>query len=290
MEGIPYFQEVIVMASTCDTCGYRNSELKPGGPIPEKGKKITPCVKNINDLSRDVIKSDTASVKVPELELELASGTLGGIVTKVEGLITNISESLERVHRFTFGDSLEESKKNKWLDFKGRLNKEWFRFLRLWDISSVMPQEPSSLLCSWSYLREHSTIWKFIPGVVLWSLWKARNSVVFENWKLDTSSLFFISRFRLAKWFLAKFPNVNIQVDLLIGDPSIADRFPTKSYKRKKAIYWSPPPTDFFKFNVDGATLVGEIGTLVSARVIVVRWIPRSYNSVADKLAKEGIG
>ncbi|GMJ08514.1 hypothetical protein like AT5G37340 [Hibiscus trionum] len=120
---IPYFQEVIVMASTCDACGYRNSELKPGGPIPEKGKRITLCVKNINDLSRDVIKSDTASVKVPELELELTSGTLGGIVTTVEGLITKISESLERVHGFTFGDSLDESKKNKWLDFKASLNK-----------------------------------------------------------------------------------------------------------------------------------------------------------------------
>ncbi|GMI93030.1 hypothetical protein like AT5G37340 [Hibiscus trionum] len=120
---IPYFQEVIVMASTCDSCGYRNSELKPGGPIPEKGKRITLFVKNINDLSRDVIKSDTASVKVPELELELASGTLGGIVTTVEGLITKISESLERVHGFTFGDSLDESKKNKWLDFKASLIK-----------------------------------------------------------------------------------------------------------------------------------------------------------------------
>ncbi|XP_014505821.1 zinc finger protein ZPR1 [Vigna radiata var. radiata] len=120
---IPYFQEVIVMASTCDICGYRNSELKPGGRIPEKGKKITLSVKNVNDLSRDVIKSDTASVKVPELDLELASGTLGGIVTTVEGLITRIGESLERVHGFTFGDSLDENSRSKWIDFKTRLNK-----------------------------------------------------------------------------------------------------------------------------------------------------------------------
>ncbi|KAF7842539.1 zinc finger protein ZPR1-like [Senna tora] len=120
---IPYFQEVIVMASTCDACGYRNSELKPGGAIPERGKKITLLVKNVKDLSRDVIKSDTASVKVPELELELASGTLGGIVTTVEGLITKISESLERVHGFTFGDSLDEQRRTKWLDFKASLNK-----------------------------------------------------------------------------------------------------------------------------------------------------------------------
>ncbi|GMP71441.1 hypothetical protein CsSME_00029840 [Camellia sinensis var. sinensis] len=103
------------MASSCDACGYRNSELKPGGRIPQKGKKITVLVKNINDLSRDVIKSDTASVEVPELDLVLTSGTLGGVVTTVE--------DLERVHGFTFGDSLDDSKKSKWLDFRARLNK-----------------------------------------------------------------------------------------------------------------------------------------------------------------------
>ncbi|CAF1774011.1 hypothetical protein Bca4012_045529 [Brassica carinata] len=120
---IPYFQEVIVMASTCEDCGYRNSELKPGGAIPEKGKKITLSVKNIADLSRDVIKSDTAGVKIPELDLELAGGTLGGMVTTVEGLVTQIRESLARVHGFTFGDSLDESKKNKWKEFGSRLTK-----------------------------------------------------------------------------------------------------------------------------------------------------------------------
>ncbi|KAL3522997.1 hypothetical protein ACH5RR_015831 [Cinchona calisaya] len=120
---IPYFQEVIVMASSCDSCGYRNSELKPGGSIPPRGKKITVHVKNVKDLSRDVIKSDTAGVKIPELDLELTSGTLGGVVTTIEGLITKISESLERVHGFTFGDSLDDNKRIKWQGFRTRLNK-----------------------------------------------------------------------------------------------------------------------------------------------------------------------
>ncbi|KAK6150209.1 hypothetical protein DH2020_017734 [Rehmannia glutinosa] len=120
---IPYFQEVIVMASSCDTCGYRNSEVKPGGRIPDKGKKIIVHVKNIKDLSRDVIKSDTASVIIPELELELTSGTLGGLVTTVEGLISKIGESLERVHGFTFGDSLDDNKKSKWKEFGAKLDK-----------------------------------------------------------------------------------------------------------------------------------------------------------------------
>lgn len=38
-------------------------------------------------------QSDTASVIIPEIELELASGTLGGVVTTIEGLIMKISES-----------------------------------------------------------------------------------------------------------------------------------------------------------------------------------------------------
>ncbi|RLN42624.1 hypothetical protein C2845_PM01G27500 [Panicum miliaceum] len=90
---IPYFREVIVMATTCDLCGYRNSE------------------------------SDSAGVKVPELELELASGTLGGMVTTVEGLIVKICEALERIHGFQFGDSTLEWKKKKWDDFRDRLSK-----------------------------------------------------------------------------------------------------------------------------------------------------------------------
>ncbi|KAF7036838.1 hypothetical protein CFC21_047365 [Triticum aestivum] len=120
---IPYFREVIVMAASCDLCGYRNSELKPGGEIPAKGKKITLHVQNVKDLSRDVIKSDSAAVKVPELELELSMGTLGGIVTTVEGLIVKICEALERVHGFQLGDSTNEWKKKKWDDFQQRLSK-----------------------------------------------------------------------------------------------------------------------------------------------------------------------
>ncbi|KNA21846.1 hypothetical protein SOVF_039550 [Spinacia oleracea] len=120
---IPYFKEVIVMASTCDHCGYRNSELKPGGSISDKARRTTVTVKNVKDLNRDVIKSDSASIKIPEVDLELGSGTLGGMVTTIEGLVTQICESLEKVHGFTFGDSMEDGRKEKWLDFNTRLNK-----------------------------------------------------------------------------------------------------------------------------------------------------------------------
>lgn len=119
---IPYFKEVIVMASTCDICGYRNSELKAGGSVPLKGKRITANILSKTDLNRDVIKSDTASVLIPELDLELAPGTLGGLVTTVEGLLSTISENLQRLNTFGLGDSAESSMKQRWVQFHQGLN------------------------------------------------------------------------------------------------------------------------------------------------------------------------
>ncbi|KAE8734219.1 hypothetical protein F3Y22_tig00000778pilonHSYRG00358 [Hibiscus syriacus] len=249
----------------------------------------------------------------------------------------------------------------------------WSKFLRLWNISTVMPQDPSSILCSWSNLRNNSLIWRFIPAVIFWSIWKARNEVVFENGICDSTVLFFITRFRLAKWFLAKYPGVRILTDLLVGDPTRADLLPSNS-SSKKISCWTPPPSDMFKLNVDGAVtgdgmqggiggvlrdsgsctlanfssavgpgppilselkaikkgllfffssdlankgrlilesdnkyavdwilkrspsptifseLVEEIGVLVSTKGVVLRWVSRSCNMEADRLAKQGIG
>ncbi|XP_024540130.1 zinc finger protein ZPR1 [Selaginella moellendorffii] len=121
MTNIPYFKEVIVMAASCDTCGFRNSEVKPGGSISAKGKKISLAVENQIDLTRDLIKSDTAGVEIPEVELELMPGTLGGLVTTVEGLVKTISEKLKSVHGFEIGDSAEIVTRQKWMEFDAKL-------------------------------------------------------------------------------------------------------------------------------------------------------------------------
>ncbi len=38
---IPFFKEIVLMAFTCDYCGYRSTEVKVAGDISEKAKKIT---------------------------------------------------------------------------------------------------------------------------------------------------------------------------------------------------------------------------------------------------------
>lgn len=75
------------MADSCDVCGYKNSEVKGSGAVSERGRSFTLRVEEPADLQRDVLKAETASVSVPELDLEVSTGTLGGLITTVEGLL-----------------------------------------------------------------------------------------------------------------------------------------------------------------------------------------------------------
>jgi zinc finger protein len=53
---IPYFKEVLIMASNCDNCGYRTNEVKSGGGIEPEGIRIEVTVSDEADLSRDILK------------------------------------------------------------------------------------------------------------------------------------------------------------------------------------------------------------------------------------------
>ena len=86
---VPHFKEVIIMSFLCEECGFKNVEVKGGGAVPDHGTvtklSVTPGEHHVIDMRRDVIKSDTAMLEIPELELELSHGTLGGVYTTVSG-------------------------------------------------------------------------------------------------------------------------------------------------------------------------------------------------------------
>lgn len=96
---VPHFKEVILMSSRCEECGWRDVEVKGGGAVPAKGTLTTlrydPSSPHAaRDMTRDVIKGDTASIAIPELELQVEGGSLGGLYTTVEGLLTLIRDKL----------------------------------------------------------------------------------------------------------------------------------------------------------------------------------------------------
>eukprot|EP01130_Rhizamoeba_saxonica_P009745 TRINITY_DN3976_c0_g1_i1.p1 TRINITY_DN3976_c0_g1~~TRINITY_DN3976_c0_g1_i1.p1 ORF type:complete len:528 (+),score=155.86 TRINITY_DN3976_c0_g1_i1:50-1633(+) len=113
---IPYFKEVIVMAFSCDHCGFKSSEVKIGGAVSSHGRRIILKVENEIDLSRDVLKSDSASLSIPDLEFEMTIGSMGGRFTTVEGLLSKIKEDLEK-NPFIAGDSGSHSSKQRFQMF-----------------------------------------------------------------------------------------------------------------------------------------------------------------------------
>ncbi|VDL59234.1 unnamed protein product [Hymenolepis diminuta] len=113
---IPYFQEVVLMSINCSLCGYRNNEVKSVAGISKHGKRFTLFIADIEDMSRDVLKSDTARIAIPELELDTVAGTLGGRFTTVEGLLGLIKDQLKSMNPLMFGDSAAQEEKMGYLN------------------------------------------------------------------------------------------------------------------------------------------------------------------------------
>ncbi|RKF74097.1 Zinc finger protein zpr1 [Golovinomyces cichoracearum] len=135
MVEIPHFKQVVIMSTVCEQCGYRSNEVKTGGEIPEKGKKITLKVMNSTDLARDILKAESCALECPELKLSVNPGTLGGRFTTVEGLLTQIRDDLHQnvfdVEAFENsadgcdigGDSIDPQVKSTWKFFFDQIDK-----------------------------------------------------------------------------------------------------------------------------------------------------------------------
>ncbi|KAH8048214.1 hypothetical protein JL722_12618 [Aureococcus anophagefferens] len=90
----PLFRELILSSFHCDDCGERNTEVQFGGETQEKGCRYELEVSSRADLDRQVVKSESARIVVPALELEIPAATLRGVVTTVEGVLSRAASEL----------------------------------------------------------------------------------------------------------------------------------------------------------------------------------------------------
>ncbi|KAJ9096577.1 hypothetical protein QFC19_007109 [Naganishia cerealis] len=116
---IPYFKDIIIMSTNCEHCGYRDNEVKSGAAISDKGKKIILKVEDEEDLSRDILKSETCGLEIPEIDLVLQPGTLGGRFTTLEGLLNQVYDELSTKVFQTGGDSMDVGERSKFEKFLG---------------------------------------------------------------------------------------------------------------------------------------------------------------------------
>jgi zinc finger protein len=125
---VPHFKEVILMAFACDECGWKDVEVKGGGAMPPQGTVTTlvydPTLPDAaGDMTRDVIKSDTSAVEIPEVDLHMEAGSLGGMYTTVEGLLAALLDKLLEGNPFMAAatDSADAARSAAFADFVDRL-------------------------------------------------------------------------------------------------------------------------------------------------------------------------
>jgi len=116
---IPYFKEILIMSANCAHCGYRDNEVKSGSAISPQGRRIVLRVEDADDMSRDILKSETAGLEIPEIELVLTSGTLGGRFTTVEGILNQVYEELS--DKAVVGDSSDVQNRETFEKFLANL-------------------------------------------------------------------------------------------------------------------------------------------------------------------------
>ncbi|GMI44760.1 hypothetical protein TrCOL_g12019 [Triparma columacea] len=128
---IPHFKEIIIMSLDCAKCGYRSNEIKGGGAIPKFGTKVELRVEDEEDMGREVLKSDTGGIMIPEIEMELEEGGMDGVYSTVEGLVKKLHERIEMANPFGGGDSGKKNHKgNDGGDFNsGGMGEKWQEFL-----------------------------------------------------------------------------------------------------------------------------------------------------------------
>jgi zinc finger protein len=118
---IPFFKEVIIMCTSCDKCGYKSNDVKTGGAIPEKGRVITLKLTGPDDLSRDILISESCGLQIPEIEFSTLGGSVGGKFTTVEGLLDSLYDELNDKVSMYIGDAAFGAK-DKFALFMGKID------------------------------------------------------------------------------------------------------------------------------------------------------------------------
>lgn len=101
---IPMFKEIILSSFYCDNCGFKNTEVQFGGKLEDNGVKYVFKVTDATAINRSVVKSEYATIRIPELDFEIPPQTQKGSINTIEGFIARsimgISELQEERRRF----------------------------------------------------------------------------------------------------------------------------------------------------------------------------------------------
>ncbi|MBT4935610.1 ZPR1 zinc finger domain-containing protein [Candidatus Woesearchaeota archaeon] len=107
---IPYFGRVFVFSMDCSACNTRKSDVEP---VESKEPcKFTLEVSSEDDLNIKIVKSGSASIKIPHV-ITIESGPASeGYVTNVEGFLERIKKKIQSAGESEDDPSAKKKAKN----------------------------------------------------------------------------------------------------------------------------------------------------------------------------------
>ena len=92
---IPRFGQVVIMAFQCPACNYSSNNVQDAAEIKPFGVHYILSAATRQDLDRQVLKSQHATIRLPDLDFEIPPATQAGSLTTVEGILTHAASALE---------------------------------------------------------------------------------------------------------------------------------------------------------------------------------------------------
>ncbi|XP_038697222.1 uncharacterized protein LOC119994956 [Tripterygium wilfordii] len=136
----------------------------------------------------------------------------------------------------------------------------WYRIMKWWGFCWCPSADINDMFEQWESMVSQGTtqrkIWCLLFYVVVWSIWKARNELIFEgknvNW-LDIYHLIFVRLKYWATYIVPHFPYQSFQ----LAQSSECIKFWTniRSKRSSTTLTWNPPSHGWLKWNVDGSSL-----------------------------------
>ena len=108
---LPYFEEVLSTTIFCEQCNYKFSDILITSQKQPMEHKFT--LRSEKDLNVRVIRSTTATIELPELDIKIEPATASeAFISNIEGVLVRVASAVEQVGNFsTEPDKKEQSKK-----------------------------------------------------------------------------------------------------------------------------------------------------------------------------------
>lgn len=97
---VPHFGEVLLLILQCKTCGFKHSDIIRTSE--SEPSRYSLKIETSQDLYAKVIKSSTATIRVPELGVKVEPGPSSTpFITNIEGVLKRIKNVVEMAKRWS---------------------------------------------------------------------------------------------------------------------------------------------------------------------------------------------